>query len=54
MANKVDTEGLLNGVDKEIGRIGYVAITRTRNLFWLDVKTSALLDLQPRLLDLGF
>lgn len=53
LTNKVHAEGLLNGVDTEIGRIGYVAATRARNLFWIGVPASALVDLRPRLLDLG-
>tara|TARA_R100000306_G_scaffold58982_1_gene57742 strand:- start:3161 stop:3349 length:189 start_codon:yes stop_codon:yes gene_type:complete len=54
LTNKEHAEGLMNGVDTEIGRIGYVAVTRARNLFWLGVPASALVDLRPGLLDLGF
>lgn len=54
LTNKEHAEGLINGVDTEIGRIGYVAVTRARNLFWLGVPSSALDDLRPRLLNLGF
>lgn len=54
LANKEHAKGLLNGVDTEVGRIGYVAVTRAMNLFWLGVPANALHDLRPRLLNLGF
>jgi len=45
---------LLAGVDTEVGRIGYVAVTRVRNLLWLGVPANALEALRPALLARGF
>lgn len=45
---------LLDGVDTELGRIGYVAATRARDLLWVAVPDSALKELRPRLLAKGF
>ncbi|MBL1270208.1 MAG: DEAD/DEAH box helicase [Halomonas sp.] len=54
LTTKEHAQGLVDGVDTETGRIGYVAVTRARNLFWLGVPTNALEDLRPRLHDRGF
>lgn len=45
---------LLDGVGTELGRIGYVATTRARNLLWVAIPDSALKELRPRLLAKGF
>ncbi|WP_367350501.1 UvrD-helicase domain-containing protein [Ottowia sp.] len=54
LAAKDHVEALLAGVDTEVGRIGYVAVTRARNLFWLGVPHNALQSLRPSLLSRGF
>ena len=54
LATKDHVAAMLAGVDSELGRIGYVAITRARNLLWLGVPANALLELRPILLARGF
>lgn len=54
MASKEHVSALLAGVDTEVGRIGYVAITRARDLVWLGVPANALKELQPALTAHGF
>lgn len=54
LAAKDHVTALLAGVDTEVGRIGYVAVTRARNLLWLGVPGSALAELRPSLLAHGF
>lgn len=54
LASKEHVTALLAGVTSEVGRIGYVALTRARNLLWLGVPANALAELQPALLDHGF
>lgn len=54
LAAKDHVEALLAGVDTEVGRIGYVAVTRARNLFWMGVPYDALRELRPELLRRGF
>ncbi|MDP3753357.1 MAG: ATP-dependent helicase [Polaromonas sp.] len=54
LAAKDHVEALLAGADTEVGRIGYVAITRARNLVWLGVPANALQQLRPALLAQGF
>lgn len=54
LANKDHASRLLAGVDTEVGRIGYVAATRARNLLWLGVPANSLDDLRPALLARGF
>lgn len=51
---KKHIEALLAGMDTELGRVGYVAVTRARNLFWLAVPANALAKLKPTLVDKGF
>lgn len=51
---KEHAEELLGGVGTEVGRIGYVAATRARNLLWVAVPASALKKLRPILLAKGF
>lgn len=45
---------LLAGVGTEVGRIGYVASTRARNLLWVAVPNNALKDLRPLFEAKGF
>jgi hypothetical protein len=54
IANREHVNALLAGVDTEVGRIGYVAVTRARNLLWLGVPANALDDLRPALFARGF
>lgn len=54
VATRQHVRAMLDGVDSELGRIGYVAVTRARNLFWLAVPASALRELRPELLAAGF
>lgn len=54
LAAKEHVVALLAGVNTEVGRIGYVAITRAKNLVWLAVPTSALAELRPALVACGF
>lgn len=54
MATREHIEAMLGGVGTEVGRIGYVAVTRAKNLFWLGVPAVALPGLRQRLLDFGF
>jgi superfamily I DNA/RNA helicase len=53
-ASKVHIEAMLAGIDTEVGRIGYVALTRARDLFVLSVPVSAKKELIPKLEKLGF
>jgi hypothetical protein len=45
---------LLDGVGTEVGRVGYVAATRARDLLWVAVPLNALKDLRPALKAKGF
>lgn len=54
MATREHIVAMLDGVTTEVGRIGYVAVTRARNLLWLGVPAAALPGLRQRLLDFGF
>jgi hypothetical protein len=53
VATRQHVQAMLDGVDSEQGRIGYVAVTRARNLFWLGVPANALRALRPLLLVAG-
>lgn len=50
---KEHANALLAGVATEVGRIGYVAVTRARNLFWLGVPANAVAELRQSLLACG-
>ncbi len=54
MATKPHIQALVDGVRTEDGRIGYVALTRARDLFWLGVPENSLAELKGPLLALGF
>ncbi|MNW21950.1 hypothetical protein D3C71_2231540 [compost metagenome] len=45
---------MLGGTETEDGRIGYVALTRAKNLFWLAVPDSCLGELRADLIQAGF
>ncbi|MGA0571207.1 UvrD-helicase domain-containing protein [Variovorax sp. VNK109] len=54
MATKEHAQALLDGVSTEVGRIGYVAATRARDLLWVAVPHNSLKDLRPQFLARGF
>ncbi len=54
VATREHIEAMLDGVATEVGRIGYVAVTRAKDLFWLGVPATALPSFRQRLLDFGF
>lgn len=54
IATKEHVSALLAGVGTEVGRIGYVAITRAKELVWLGVPANALKEFQPALTAHGF
>lgn len=54
VATKANISALLEGTGTEEGRIGYVALTRARNLFWLAVPNSCLGAMRVRLIEVGF
>jgi len=54
VATAAQIKSMLAGVHDELGRIGYVAATRARNLLWLGVPDSALKKLRPVLIKAGF
>lgn len=54
MATREHIDAMLDGVTTEVGRIGYVAVTRARNLLWLGVPAAALPALRQRLVTAGF
>jgi len=53
VASKSHIDELLNGVSTEVGRIGYVAVTRAKKLFVLGVPKSAAKELAPKLKGIG-
>ncbi|EKQ6385109.1 UvrD-helicase domain-containing protein [Pseudomonas aeruginosa] len=54
VATKANINALLEGTGTEEGRIGYVALTRAKNLFWLAVPNSCLGAMRGRLIKAGF
>ena len=54
VATKEHVLALLTGPHSEVGRIGYVAVTRAKNLLWLGVPANAIKELRPALLAAGF
>lgn len=54
VAEKKHLELLLSGVGHEIGRIGYVAVTRARDLFWLGIPSSCAEEFRHQLIAAGF
>jgi superfamily I DNA/RNA helicase len=53
MAQKPHIEAMLDGVGSEVGRIGYVAVTRAKDLFVLGVPKVNVKELAPRLESIG-
>jgi superfamily I DNA/RNA helicase len=54
VATAEHAQALLDGVNTEVGRIGYVATTRARDLLWVAVPDNSLKELRPKLLAKGF
>lgn len=54
MTLKDHAEELLAGIGTEVGRIGYVAATRARDLLWVAVPNNSLKDLRPLFEGKGF
>jgi len=54
VANRAQTCELLDGTATEVGKIGYVALTRAKNLFLLGVPDSCAGELEARLEACGF
>ncbi|EIK53013.1 ATP-dependent DNA helicase [Stutzerimonas stutzeri TS44] len=54
VATKANITALLAGTATEDGRIGYVALTRAKNLFWLAVPNSCLDAMRTELINAGF
>jgi superfamily I DNA/RNA helicase len=53
MAQKPHIEAMFNGVGTEVGRIGYVAVTRAKDLLVLGVPKSSLKEFAPKFESLG-
>ena len=53
IATEAHATGMFGGAGTENGRIGYVALTRAKDLFWLAVPNDALVRLAPRAAGLG-
>lgn len=54
LASKGQVRALLAGVGTEVGRVGYVAVTRARDLLWLGIPAKSIVELRPTLLSSGF
>ncbi|WP_223460367.1 3'-5' exonuclease [Pseudomonas sp. A-R-26] len=54
VAKKPNIQALLAGTLTEEGRIGYVAVTRARNLLWLAMPYACLKELRGDLIAAGF
>lgn len=54
VATKEHAKAMLGGVSTEIGRIGYVAATRAKDLLWVAVPHTSLKELRQQLLAKGF
>lgn len=54
IATKEHVTAMLDGVASEVGRIGYVAVTRARDLLWLGVPANSLSELRTKLVAHGF
>ncbi len=52
--SKKHAEDFLEGTNSEVGRIGYVALTRARHLFVLAIPKSSLKALEPEMTKKGF
>jgi hypothetical protein len=54
VADKSQVRELLGGTNTEVGRIGYVAVTRARNLFVLAVPENCIAEFEEQLLERSF
>ncbi len=54
VVNKDQARALLDGTATEVGRIGYVAVTRARNLFVLAVPENCIHEFEGDLAEMGF
>lgn len=54
VANKDQIRKMIDGTNTEVGRIGYVAATRARDLLILAVPDNCLKDFEPELVSCGF
>ncbi|BAV74758.1 ATP-dependent DNA helicase [Pseudomonas chlororaphis subsp. aurantiaca] len=54
VATRANISAMLGGTATEDGRIGYVALTRAKNLFWLAVPNSCLGEVRADLIKAGF
>ncbi|SOB89371.1 ATP-dependent helicase [Thalassospira xiamenensis] len=54
VTKKEHVVSMLAGTGSEVGRIGYVAVTRAKNLLWLAVPSSSLSELRTKLIAHGF
>jgi hypothetical protein len=54
VADKAQVRELLEGTKTEVGRIGYVAVTRARNLFVLAIPENCIGEFEEKLLERGF
>lgn len=54
VANKDQIRAMIDGTTTEVGRIGYVAATRARNLLVLAVPENCLSEFEPALIGCGF
>ena len=54
VADKKQIRALIDGTTTEVGRIGYVAVTRARNLLVLGVPENCVAEFEPELIGCGF
>ena len=54
VANKEQIRALIDGTNTEVGRIGYVAVTRARNVLVLAVPENCIGEFEPELIGCGF
>jgi superfamily I DNA/RNA helicase len=54
IADKKQIRALIDGPTTEVGRIGYVAVTRARNLLVLAVPETCVSEFEPELIERGF
>jgi ATP-dependent exoDNAse (exonuclease V) beta subunit len=53
IASSDHAKKMLNGPDTELGRIGYVALTRAKNFFLLAVPSNAIKSIEKDLVEVG-
>jgi len=52
--SRIKIRAMIDGPTTEVGRIGYVAVTRARNLLVLGVPDNCLSKFEPELIGCGF